>query len=152
MTRWNTAKVGQWARDAGWTGAELHHAVAVAMAASQGDDHHVSNPSYVPALERRGLWALRASEAPDLDADDLFNPVKNAAAAHAAWSDHGRSWSWHPVWVAGAADEHVGLVRAVLTGKLREPSDPATRNFLGMLDGQARLLQAMEQQRRHLSR
>lgn len=152
MTRWNTAKVGQWARDAGWTGADLHRAVALAMVASQGDDHHVSNPSYVPALERRGLWALRASEAPQLDPDELFDPAKNAAAAFVAWGQHGRSWSWHPVWIAGATDDHIDLVRAVLTGKLREATDPVSLTFADLLDRGARLAQAMAQQRRHLSR
>lgn len=138
--------MAKWARDAGFSGDELHRAVAVAMASSQGDDHHVSNPAYLPSLERRGLWALRAAECPDVHPDALWNPATAAKAAYGAWAGAGRTWRWHPVYLSGASDEHVPLVRAVLTGKLREVTDPNALTFAGVLDRAVRLAQAMRQQ------
>jgi hypothetical protein len=145
MSTWGVAQVASWAGDAGWAGDGLSDAVALALASSGGDDHHVSNPSYTEALERRGLFALRRCEAPQLDPGDLFDPVANTKAAFAHWRDMGGVWSWHPVWASGAATDALPHVRAVLARPdlAARPGAPATA--AKMLDYAGRFHTAMQQ-------
>jgi hypothetical protein len=116
MSQWGVAAVAGWASRAGWSGDELHHAVAVAMAASGGADHWCYNPTSVPGVERRGLWAIRVDEVEPDEVARLFDPSAAAVIAHRLWSSAGGHWQWHPVWITGAAAQQLPLVRAVLSG------------------------------------
>lgn len=148
MSTWGVEQVAKWARGAGWRGDEIVTATALAMAASNGDDHHDSNPSMVPDLERRGLYALRSSEAPGIDFGTLFDPVVCTRAAHAFWRDMGGTWSWHPVWASGAAMAALPHVRAVLARPDQQPAAGAARTFAAMMDYRGKFQTAMQQQRR----
>lgn len=148
MSTWHAAQVAQWVQAAGWKGDDITTATALAMAASGGDDHHTSNPSWVPALERRGLFALRACEAPALSPGELYDPVRNAKAAWAFWRDMGGTWAWHPVWVSGEAGRELEAVRAVLSSRRRPAVSGAPVTFAKLLDYASRFQTAMAQQRR----
>lgn len=129
MTQWSTHKVSEWARQAGWRGADVTEAVALAMAASNGADHATTNPSYKPELERRGLWQLTTAEAEAWDFGDLYDPLINAIAAKARWDRAGGSWLWHPVQWSGAMDNARDLVRATLGRRARGGSYAVGMDF-----------------------
>ncbi|HLI74296.1 MAG TPA: hypothetical protein VKU86_10500 [Acidimicrobiales bacterium] len=148
MSTWGVARLADWCRSAGFAGDALVEAVAMAQAASGGDDHHVSNPSYIEALCRRGLFALRQCEAPHLSVGELFDPEKNTAAAFAHWRDMGGVWAWHPVWASGAATDALDHVRAVLERPGLAPAPGAAERAAQMLDYAGRFQVAMAQLRR----
>lgn len=150
MSTWGVVQIARWAKEAHWTGAQLDTAVAVAMAYSGGNDHTVTNPAHVPALERRGLWGLTEAEAGPDYWPYLFDPTKAAQAAHRAWEEHGGSWAWHPVWASGAALRELPAVRAVLDAPGSGSETAQVTSFARRLDEHARLRDAMAQQARRL--
>lgn len=129
MTTWGVQQVGQWASAAGWKGDDLAYAVAVAMAGSNGADHIKVNPSYDVQLERRGLWLVRLLDMDEPQNVDLFDPVQNAAFAHAAWLERGQQWQWHPVVLSGAADDALDYVREALRAARPDVSPVPTMSF-----------------------
>lgn len=94
----------------------MTHAVAVAIAASGGQDHYRYNPGWSDSTERRGLFALTLDEHPLGPDADLFNPEVSAMAAHALWEAGDRSWRWHLAHVSGEADKQHDYVTAALAG------------------------------------
>lgn len=129
MTTWGVRQVGQWASAAGWKGDDLAYATAVAMAGSNGADHIKVNPSYDVQLERRGLWLVRLLDMDEPQNVDLFDPVQNAAFAHAAWVERGRQWQWHPVVLSGAADAALDWITAALSARSTSTAGGAVSSF-----------------------
>lgn len=128
MTTWAVPGVADFARKAGWAGDALADAVSVVMAATGGADHYRFNPGYLPATERKGLFAMLDSEhelGPDAD---LFSPAVAALAAHQRWQDEGKTWRWHLAWVSGEAGKQLAYVVASLAHAARHqvPAAPGT--------------------------
>lgn len=150
MSSWPIEQVAKWAADAGWRGIQLAEAVAMAIATSGGDDHHVSNPSYTEHLERRGLYGLTRAEADPTHPDELWHPNAATLAAYRHWQRSGSVWSWHPVWASGAGLEAYPVVRAVIEGKVRTPQTPGDRSWAGLIDYLSRFHGAMQANARRL--
>jgi hypothetical protein len=103
VTQWGSLFVSQVAARAGFRGEAMHDATALAMAATQGQDHYAHNPISLPGAERRGLWAIRVDEVPVGAVGDLFDPEFNAKVARLLWQASSDSFGWHPSWISGAA-------------------------------------------------
>lgn len=105
MTWWPPGDVLQFCQKAGWQGEQARQAAAVALASSNGADHHHWCPTDTPGVDQRGLFGLDVQRV-DLDEPHtLFDPHANAQAAYGLWAHFGKSWQWHPVYAAtnGAA-------------------------------------------------
>jgi hypothetical protein len=109
--------VAYFAREGGFTKAELPEAVAIALAASGGDDAW-RWLDIRAGFEERGLWALDRWAFEELADADLWSPTVSAAAAKGLYDAHGGSWGWHRA--SGSA--HVERWRAVALEASRRPS------------------------------
>lgn len=102
MTTWQPEAIAGFASAAGWDGADLIEAVAVALAASDGADDAARTTAMPPLVTYTGLWQVPEGD-PALPADvDLWAPAGNAAGARALWEAAGRSWMWSATWRAGS--------------------------------------------------
>lgn len=116
MTTWAAKDVAEFARQANWPSESLPIAVAVALAASDGDDHaHVTVPG-VPDGDWRGLWLARGSLVHGEPPDALYDPRTAARAARALCGDSGTDWAWSEVWRAGSYRARLGEAEAALRG------------------------------------
>lgn len=110
--RWDLPAIVGFAERAGYWGAHLAEAAAVAWVVSGGDDL-----AHVPAAGDRpayiGLFGIPASPFDsDEDTGALLNPQRNADAAWETWQESGRTFAWSPAptssaWpmaIAAAAD------------------------------------------------
>jgi Lysozyme like domain len=143
VTQWGASMVADIAGKAGFRGEELHDAVALALAASQGCDHYAHNPISAPGAERRGLWAIRVDEVPAGELPDLFNPSVSAAVARALWQLSGKSFGWHPAWISGEAMRVRPVVVLHLSGKGRRNGPLSGKSFGTQLQGMVNHAEAL---------
>lgn len=89
------ASIAQHAANAGFTGADLITAVAVAYAESGGDPSRY-NPETAAGtptgMGSYGLWQIYRKAHPEFAGWDLYDPAVNARAAYAVWKQAGRSF------------------------------------------------------------
>lgn len=123
MTTWQGAQIAKWLTDAGFTGDEIVHGVALALAATGGADHYSHNPTSWALTERRGLYALRPQEGVGTNRFDLFDPVQATAALREHYVEQGNRWDWHPAHLSGEALRLEPMVRLML--KQPDPMQPA---------------------------
>lgn len=116
--------VAGWCQLAGWHGADLEHAVAVAMAATGGDDSYrwVIGPE--PTIDLRGVFALDLVAHPHLADVNLYDPLTNARAARQLWLGADKSWGWHPSHVNGSYLAHVMEAREAARRPTRHGEPP----------------------------
>lgn len=95
---WRAPALCGFAESAGFVPADVPTAVAVALAASGGDDAYVARPWAGSLAVHVGLWQLEVTTS-DVDATAvLLDPYRNAQAALAAFEDAGASWAWCDGW------------------------------------------------------
>lgn len=162
MTTWAPAAIVGFARQAGWEGAEVVTAVAVAMAASGGADHALETYPHGTPRQTRGLWAVDVDQVADDVAATLYDPRANARAAYGFWEANGRSWDWSPVYRSGgwrtyldAADQATKYDQdGPVTGGLPPGSDPTgpTRRTVDTLQDIAGAAADLEHATRQLMR
>jgi len=92
-------QIAQFAQNAGFTGADLAVAVAVALAESGGNPH-AYNPELAAAggtpkgLGSYGLWQIYLKQHPEFSGQNLYDPQTNADAAYSVYLASGSSF--HP--------------------------------------------------------
>lgn len=78
-------------------GEQLAEGVAVALAATGGDDAYEATAGRPLLWDRRGPWAIDVVAYPWAGMLNLADPRIAAAAARDLWHDAGDSWAWSPV-------------------------------------------------------
>lgn len=116
---WTPARVAGFAQAAGFRGAPLVDAIAVALATSGGDDAWHLEVGIGPVVDQRGLWGLDVAAWPTYADQNLWRPSVAATAARALYRACGLSWGWAPAWRAGIAP---AILTAAATAA-RQPSD-----------------------------
>lgn len=106
--------IGTYASNAGFSGADLVTAVAIAMAESSGNpdavgDANIGNGSF-------GLWQISSKYHPEYGPDFsiLFDPQTNADAAYAIYSAAGDSFSPWSTYNSGAYNTYLSAVGAAI--------------------------------------
>lgn len=119
----NPAQIATVAAGAGFSGAGLTRAVAVALAESGGNPNavHVNADRY--RSRDRGLWQINNHWHPEVSDAAAFNPTTAAAAAYRI-SGGGKDWSAWSTWKNGAAQAQMG--RAQLAAASVAPGATAT--------------------------
>ena len=145
MTTWSGAQIARWLTDAGFSGDEVVHGVALALAASGGADHYQFNPTSVPSTERRGLYGMARHELPTVCYADLFDPVQATEMLRVVYLGQGNRWDWHPVHNSGAALAQEPMIRLML--KQPAPGQPAvdTGGMMGALGRMVGARKAIQQ-------
>lgn len=110
MTRLTPAQIAAVAAGAGFTGAGLTRAVAVALAESGGDTQAVNVNSDSHRSRDRGLWQINSYWHKEVSDAAAFNPATAAAAAYRI-SKGGKDWSPWATWTNGAAAAQLGRAR-----------------------------------------
>lgn len=103
MTRLAPEAVAFWAGTAGFVGTPLAEAVAVALAATGGEDAyhwHVGGPG---SPDYRGLWAIDVGTIHQFERVDMFDPRWCAWVARQLYDYAHHQWVWHPAWRNGRA-------------------------------------------------
>lgn len=113
MTTLSDAALGQVCRRAGFSGDDLHTAIACAVGASGGFPGYEQTIWPGPSAAYKGLFGVDTVEWPDCAGRDLTNPYEAAHVAYELTQAHG--WSWCPVWRAGHHRGHLarGVAAAV---------------------------------------
>jgi hypothetical protein len=123
VTQWPALRIAQWLDAAGLPEGQLDHAVALALAVSEGCDHYHHNSTSDPRQARSGLWAMRQDDVPGDDPVNLHDPAASAQAVVAQWREQGERWDWHPTHLSGAALTIEPMVAMMLARrKLRLPA------------------------------
>lgn len=119
MSTLSPEQIADVARSAGFKGAGLERAVAVALAESGGRTD-VTSPPNRDGSRDRGLWQINSRWHREVSDRDAYNP---AAAARAAYriSAHGSNFSPWSTWNNGSAQKQLprtrqAIGRATLTG------------------------------------
>ena len=93
------AQIAYYAQMAGFDGADLTTAVAIALAESSGNPNvynpETSAPGGTPAGQGSyGLWQIYLKEHPEFAADNLYDPQTNANDAYEIYSKAGGFHDW----------------------------------------------------------
>jgi Lysozyme like domain len=107
------------ASQAGFSGADLATAVAVALAESSGNPDAYNPERAAGAAEGHGsfgLWQIYLEAHPEFAGQNLFDPQTNAAAAYAVYSAAGNSFRPWSTFVSGAYLTHLEAVNQALQG------------------------------------
>jgi hypothetical protein len=110
------------ARNAGWSGADVTTATAIALAESggaPGATHHNTN-----GTTDYGLWQINSVHASALAQGDWRVPADNARMAHKVWADAGNSFT---PWVT--------FTNGAYKGKVAQASDQSGLGSVGGLVG-----------------
>jgi hypothetical protein len=99
--KWTSPVVAGFAKNAGWTDKDLVFAVAVALAASEGEDALENVVDFQPIAKLVGLWQVPDWMLEEPTKSRLTNPVTNAKAAYALWLEHEQTWNWLPTFRTG---------------------------------------------------
>lgn len=102
MTVWSANNVANFARGAGFVDQAHIDAVALALAATRGDDAWHFTAGMGAATDQRGLWALDVAAVPFIAAVDLYSPDEAARALRAVFRANGDTLAWHPVFESPA--------------------------------------------------
>lgn len=126
---WGPGAIAGFGDAAGWSGDELVQAVAVALAASGGDDLHTSRPFLGSAELLVGLWQVPAFASDGDTWQVLLDPYVNANAAQALYTAAGGSWAWSPGWQSGRWRQWREIAAQTVTSDVRADTliSPGTR-------------------------
>jgi len=103
------AQIAQYASLAGFTGADLLTAVAIALAESSGDPKAYNGEAAkgtAPGRGSYGLWQIYLTAHPEYSPAQLLDPQQNALAAYALFRKAGGFTDW--------ATYNTGIYRAYL--------------------------------------
>jgi hypothetical protein len=102
--------IAVYAKNAGFTGADLLTAVAVALAESGGDPN-AYNPETAAGtpegLGSYGLWQIYLKAHPEFQGQNLFDPQTNANAAYSVYRAAGNSFRPWSTYLNGAYTAHL---------------------------------------------
>jgi Lysozyme like domain len=97
----SAAEIAPLARNAGFAGADLITAVAIALAESGGDPSIVGDLNITPGGSV-GLWQINLRWHPEYTEDQLLDPQANAGAAYAIYTDADHSFSPWSTYASGS--------------------------------------------------
>lgn len=89
-------QIATYAYNAGFRGADLITAVAIALAESSGntDIYNPETQAGTPTGEgSRGLWQIYGEAHPEYDSDAVYDPQTNANAAYSIYASEGNSFT-----------------------------------------------------------
>lgn len=99
--KWGAPTIAEFGRYAGFAGAELHTATAIALAASGGVDHYELAAGTPGCGHWVGLYGVNVDEWPDYTADELREAQRAADVAYELTRRVG-GFGWSSHWRAGA--------------------------------------------------
>lgn len=105
------------ASQAGFSGADLATAVAVALAESSGNPDAYNPERAAGAAEGHGsfgLWQIYLTAHPEFAGQNLFDPQTNAAAAYAVYAAAGDSFRPWSTFISGAYQVQLAAVNQAL--------------------------------------
>jgi Lysozyme like domain len=117
------------ASQAGFSGADLATAVAVALAESSGNPDAYNPERAAGAAEGHGsfgLWQIYLTAHPEFAGQNLFDPQTNAAAAYAVYAAAGNSFRPWSTFVSGTYNVQLAAVNEALSSPDAGGGFPAT--------------------------
>lgn len=116
MAQYTPQQIAQFAYNAGFRGAALNQAVAIALAES-GGRNDAYNPETAAGTQTgsgsRGLWQIYGTAHPEYNNSQAFDPQVNANAAYKVFLEAGRSfrpWSTYNAGVRANTD-YAAMIR-----------------------------------------
>lgn len=116
MAQYTPQQIAQFAYNAGFRGAALNQAVAIALAES-GGRNDAYNPEAAAGTAQgsgsRGLWQIYGTAHPEYNNSQAFDPQVNANAAYKVFMEAGRSfrpWSTYNAGVRASTD-YAAMIR-----------------------------------------
>lgn len=119
MTIWRAPALVGFVEAAGFRGGDRAVAVAVALAASHGDDAFLSTGWAGSEIVSVGLWQVGADRGDTRTVAALLDPLRNAEAARQSFLDTDRSWSWCVGWQSGRWRLHLADAREAVAHPAR---------------------------------
>lgn len=116
----NVTNIAGYAQNAGFTGADLVIAVAVALAESGGNARAYNPETAAGAPEGKGsygLWQIYLNAHPEFTGWDLYDPQTNADAAYAVYSAAGNSFKPWSTFNSGAYQSHLVTAQSQVGGQ-----------------------------------
>lgn len=116
MTMWSPVMVCKFCRDAGFLRDDLRKGIAIALAASQGDDAYTYVSPTNSTDTYKGLFGIHSTDVPNTFKGNLYDPLANAKLARSLWQKAGKSWDWSPYYSGGVWRSYLAVAReAILT-------------------------------------
>jgi hypothetical protein len=128
------AQLAAYAAAAGFTGAALNTATAIALAESSGNPFVVGDSNLTPGGSV-GLWQINLAAHPEYSAADLLNPQANANAAFQVYQDAGGQFTPWTTFKTGAYASYLPATAAISApSSYISSTDPAALggSILGM--------------------
>lgn len=107
----SAAQIYPYAANAGFTGADLVTAIAIALAESSGNTHAVGDGG-----TSFGLWQIHTTAHPQFSKTGLFDPQYNANAAYAIYSACNGFTAW-TTFNCGQYQNYMGCANAATCAK-----------------------------------
>lgn len=114
-------EISNHARNAGFSGADLITAVAIALAESKGGDPRAYNPETAASggtpegKGSYGLWQIYLKVHPEFEGWNLFDPASNAIAAYKVYHTAGDSFRPWSTFKFGQYQAHLSTVQGVIS-------------------------------------
>lgn len=119
-------QIAQYAYNAGFRGADLVKAVAIAIAESGGNPK-AYNPELAAGTKSgsgsRGLWQIYGTAHPQYNNPTVFDPQANANAAYQVYREAGNKFTPWTTWTKGVASQIIPTLP-----KFQIDSSPAARS------------------------
>lgn len=112
------SQIADLARNAGFSGADLATAVAVALAESGGNVYAYNAETQAGTPQSKGsygLWQIYRQAHPEFDAWDLNDPQQNAKAAFAVYRSAGNSFHPWSTFKNGKYSAHLTVAQGAIS-------------------------------------
>jgi hypothetical protein len=119
MGNLTASQIAQYAATAGWSGADLAIAIAVAQAESDGNPQAVGDISLAPLRgPSKGLWQVNigSNANPQYANDNLFDPQTNANDAYEIYLNAGSSFSPWSTFTGGQYQTYLAGAQVAAAG------------------------------------
>jgi hypothetical protein len=111
--------IAEWAANAGFSGADLVTAVAIAYAESSGDPSAYNPETAANTPEGQGsygLWQIYLKAHPEFNGLDLYDPQTNANAAFSVYSAAGNSFKPWSTFTSNAFSKYLNQAGNLVAG------------------------------------
>lgn len=115
MTVWAPSSINTFASQAGFTGKAKVLAVAIALAASSGDDAYHYEYAEGTGIQYVGLFGIPAALIPERLIGNLYDPKVNANLAFQLWRSDSGTWDWSPYYASGVWRQFSSIARESAT-------------------------------------
>lgn len=114
-------EIARHAKAAGFSGADLITAVAIALAESRGGDPRAYNPEIAASggtpegKGSYGLWQIYLKVHPEFEGWNLYDPASNAIAAYSVYKAAGQSFRPWSTFKFGQYQAHLSSVQGAIS-------------------------------------